>query len=45
MQLFNLNTDPREQNDIANQFPEIVTELKNKMAEAHEEPKIKKFSM
>ena len=45
MQLYNLNTDPREQNDVANQFPEIVTELKNKMAEAHEEPKIKKFSM
>ena len=45
MQLFNLNTDPREQNDVANQFPEIVNELNNKMTEAHEEPKIKKFSM
>ena len=43
MMLFNLETDPREQQDVAADHPEIISQMRAKMNEAHEEPLIKRF--
>ncbi len=45
MELYNLETDPREQQNIAAKYPRIVKELYKKMKEAHFEPEIKRFKM
>jgi arylsulfatase len=45
MMLFNIETDPKEQNDVAAQHPDIVQTLREKMAEAHEEPAISSFAL
>ena len=43
MLLFDLEADPREQNNIASEHPEIVKSLREKMIEAHEEPEVSRF--
>ena len=45
MMLFNLETDPREQQDVAADHPEIISQMRAKMNEAHEEPLIKRFEI
>ncbi len=45
MELYNLNNDPREQNNVALQHPEIVKKMREKMAEAHEDSEIERFKM
>lgn len=45
MMLFNLEEDPREQNDVADQHPDIIQTMREKMKEAHEDPVIEGFSM
>ena len=45
MMLFNLEEDPREQNDVAAQHPDIIQTMREKMKEAHEDPVIEGFSM
>ena len=43
MMLFDLEKDPREQNNVAEENPRIVRKLRKLMAEAHEEPEIERF--
>ena len=43
MMLFDLETDPGEQNDVASEHPDIVNTLRENMKEAHVEPQIKRF--
>ena len=45
MMLFDLSEDPREQNDLANQHPEVILKMREKMKEAHREPEVKSFAM
>lgn len=45
MELYDLSADPREQNNVASQHPEIIEQMTKKMAEAHETPVIKSFDM
>ena len=45
VELYNLSEDIREENDIANQHPEIVAELDQFMRKAHTESKIFPFSL
>ena len=45
MELYNLESDPREQNDLAAEYPGIVRKLYKKMNEAHSKPENKKFKM
>jgi len=45
MMLFDLETDYREQIDVASQHPDIIKTLREKMAEAHDEPVIKRFAL
>ena len=45
MMLFDLETDPREQSNVASDYPEILKTLREKMKEAHVEPIIKKFAL
>ena len=39
--LYDLSTDPKEQNDLAAQYPEIVQKIENFMDQAHTTPKQK----
>ena len=43
IELYNLETDIKEQLDIASQHPEIVARIKNIMEEEHEPASNKKF--
>ena len=43
--LFDLETDPREQNDVAAEHPDIVKTMLENMVLAHEEPAIKRFAL
>jgi arylsulfatase A-like enzyme len=45
MMLFNLETDPTEQHDIANEHSDIIQIMEQKMKEAHTDPIIKSFAM
>ncbi|MDL2281696.1 arylsulfatase [Parabacteroides sp. OttesenSCG-928-G06] len=45
MLLFDLETDPREQNNIAAEHPEIIEQLRAYMQEAHEAPEIERFAL
>lgn len=45
MMLFDLEKDPREQNNIAAEHPDIVSTMREKMKEAHEDPIIERFTM
>ena len=45
IQLFDLDGDPLEKNDIANQHPEIVNQIKTIMEEQHTIPEIDRFKM
>ena len=41
--LYDLTTDPKEQNDLAAKYPEIVQKIENFMDQAHTTPKQEKF--
>lgn len=43
--LFDLDKDPREQTNVSAVYPDIVKQMRLKMAEAHEEPLVAKFKM
>lgn len=43
VQLFDLNTDPSESFDLANQYPHIITMLKDKIRNARTSPEVDKF--
>ena len=43
LQLFNLENDPREQNDVAEQYPAIVKQIEGIMKEAHVPATIERF--
>lgn len=45
MELYDLDVDPREQNNLAPKNPRIVKKLLKKMNEAHRTPEIKQFDM
>ena len=45
MMLFNLETDPREQNNVASEYPDIIKTMRENMDKAHEEPVVSKFSL
>lgn len=45
MELYNLEVDPREQHDVADENPALVRKLTRKMKEAHTQPEVKKFEM
>mgnify|MGYP000277074147 CR=1 FL=1 len=40
LQLYNLNDDPKELNDLASNYPEIVEKMEISMKEAHTEAEI-----
>lgn len=42
---YKYQTDPREQQDVAADHPEIISQMRAKMNEAHEEPLIKRFEI
>ena len=43
MMLFDVVADPKEQNNIASQHPDIIKTMREKMAEAHEDPVVSRF--
>lgn len=45
VELFNLEKDQREQNNVANDNPEIVEEMKQYIRESHTTPKVDRFRM
>ena len=45
LQLYNLDEDPKELNDIAFKHPEIVSRMEDFMREAHTTPKMDKFKI
>lgn len=45
IQLFNLETDPLEQNDMADQHPDLVAQLAKIMKDEHSIPEIDRFKM
>lgn len=45
MQLFDLESDPREQTDVARYHPDIVKQLRLLMTKEHQEPEVAKFKM
>jgi len=45
MMLFNLESDPKEQNNVASEHPDIIQTMREKMGEAHEEPLVKRFAL
>ena len=45
LQLYNLNDDPKELNDLASNYPEIVEKMEISMKEAHTEAEIQNFKI
>ena len=45
VQLFNLESDPQEQNNVADQYPEMVRKIEKIMEEEHVTPEIERFKM
>ena len=45
MQLFDLEKDVQELNDVAAEFPDVVNRLRTFMNEAHTEPENSRFQM
>ena len=45
LQLYNLNTDPKELNDLANEHPEIVEKIELIMKSAHTKASLEKFNI
>jgi len=45
LQLYNLKKDPKEINNVATNYPEIVKKMERSMKEAHTKATIKKFNM
>ena len=45
IELYNLEVDPAEQYDLADDYPEVVTEIQNIMADAHKPPEVERFKM
>lgn len=45
IQLFDLNDDPLEQNDIAEQHPEVIAQIEKIMKEQHTVPEIDRFKI
>lgn len=45
MMLFNLEEDPREQNDVAAKYPKIIRKMREIMVEAHEDAVIGNFNI
>ena len=43
LKLFNLSKDPKELNDLASEFPEIVQKMENFLVQAHSTPAIEKL--
>ena len=43
MMLFDLEADPREDHNVAAAHPDIIKAMREKMAEAHEEPAVSRF--
>ena len=44
MMLFDIETDPREQNNLASAHPDIVNAMRENMTKAHTEPVIRNFA-
>ena len=45
LKLYDLSKDPKELNDLAAEYPEIVQKMENFLAQAHNTPAIEKFIM
>ena len=45
LQLYNLNDDPKELNNLASNYPEIVQKMERSMKQAHKKASIKKFNI
>ncbi|MDG2254835.1 MAG: arylsulfatase [Opitutaceae bacterium] len=45
LELYNLKTDPREQNDVAKQYPEVVATIETIMKREHEPAVLERFKM
>ena len=45
LQLYNLNDDPKELNNLASNYPEIVQKMERSMKQAHTKASIKKFNI
>ena len=45
LKLYNLSLDPKELNDVASEFPEIVAKMENMMKDAHKTPKMDIFKI
>lgn len=45
VQLYNLEKDPKEQNNVASKFPKVVKKIEAIMKEAHTPPAVKSFEM
>ena len=45
LQLYNLNTDPKELNDLAEEYPEIVEKMELIMKSAHTKASLEKFNI
>lgn len=43
--LFNLEDDPREQNNVAGQYPDIVSQIEKIMVEQHTTPEVETFKI
>ena len=41
--LYDLDTDPLEQNDVAEQHPEIVKQIEDILKESHVQPELERF--
>ena len=44
MMLFDLATDPKEQNNVASDHPDIIKTMREKMGDAHENPAVTAFA-
>jgi len=45
VRLFNLSSDPREENDLSEKHPEIVQKIKIIMEQEHQTPIVRSFRM
>jgi arylsulfatase len=44
MMLFDLEVDPREQNNVAAEYPDVIKTMRENMAKAHEDPIVSRFA-